>query len=404
VDYDAVVVGAGPAGSAAAYDLASAGRSVLLLDRRHFPRTKACAGGLTVRTLRRLRYSVAPVVRQVCTDLVLAGPDGAALMLSGHRKLCAMTVRSELDHFCLERTRERGAEFRVVPHLERIEEVPGGVRVETSQGAVAARYLIGADGANSVVRRHLPGAPRIRRGFAIEANVRTRNLPPMTFDLGSAPYGYGWLFPKGDHVNVGLYTNSGWIRPGRVELAEYARRRLGPVELEQVVGHHVGLGARGVPASARIALVGDAAGFVDPIVGEGIHSAVASGQAAAGAVLAALEGKEEFRAAYERRVGPLLRDLQACRRCALRFYRDPDSEYRTLTSRLVSSVLVRGYARGMSLTQMRRWGALLALPPVRGRWSAGEIPTQGRFISRSSRRRRPTPPGAAGAGTRGSGS
>lgn len=129
MDYDAIVVGAGPSGSAAAYDPAAAGRRVLLLDRRHFPRVKACAGGLTVRTLRRLRYPVDPVVRQVCTEMVLANQPHASVKVGGSGVLCAMTVRSEVDHYCLERTIERGAEFRVVSHIDRIAHAHDGVRV-----------------------------------------------------------------------------------------------------------------------------------------------------------------------------------------------------------------------------------------------------------------------------------
>src|SRR4051794_2789227 len=65
---DVIIVGAGPAGCAAAYDLAAAGLSVQLLDKKQFPRVKACAGALTMKTIRALRYSVLPVIRHICHD------------------------------------------------------------------------------------------------------------------------------------------------------------------------------------------------------------------------------------------------------------------------------------------------------------------------------------------------
>src|SRR5580692_4447803 len=71
LDYDILIAGAGPAGCAAAYDLARAGKRVLLLDRRTFPRPKACACGLTRKTLKALRYSVDPIIERVCHEIVL---------------------------------------------------------------------------------------------------------------------------------------------------------------------------------------------------------------------------------------------------------------------------------------------------------------------------------------------
>ena len=111
--WDAIIVGAGPAGCAAAYDLACAGRRVLLLDKSDFPRLKACAGGLTMKTVRNLRYSVDPVARQVIYSVVLEN-NGTKRTLVKTRVICVMTVRSEFDAYCLARTLEVDASFRRV--------------------------------------------------------------------------------------------------------------------------------------------------------------------------------------------------------------------------------------------------------------------------------------------------
>ena len=112
-DVDVLIAGAGPAGCAAAYDLAHAGKRVLMLDRRTFPRHKACACGLTRKTLRALRYSVEPVVERVCREVVLqeAGPrfhegvrvadKSCEVRLQTRKAICATAVREKFDAFCL---------------------------------------------------------------------------------------------------------------------------------------------------------------------------------------------------------------------------------------------------------------------------------------------------------------
>ena len=366
--YDALIVGAGPAGCAAAYDLAAAGRRVLLVDHRGFPRTKPCAGGITVKTIRRLRYSITPVIREVCTDIVLGKRLELTTTSHGRDPLCAMTVRREFDAYCLQRTMERGVEFAVLPHLDNIVERDDQVVVETSDGSLRAQYLIGADGANSAVRRLVPGLGPVERGFAIEAQIFTDNPPAMEFDFGVVQFGYGWLFPKRDHVNIGLYTNEPTVRLTRAGLTEYARARTGVVYLQHVVGHHIGLkGWNAEVASARVALVGDAAGLVDPLLGEGIHNAVASGQAAAAAIQSSIETGFNLRATYAHHLEPTLQDLRISYRDAARFYDNLERGYSLLTSRVVRSALLKGYARGLTFSTTRRWFFVLPLLPLRPR-------------------------------------
>jgi geranylgeranyl reductase family protein len=354
MNYDAIIVGAGPAGCSAAYDLAARGQRVLLFDRRQFPRVKPCAGGITVKTMRRLRYPVEPVVREVCPDVVVGIALHEETHLRGRGLVCAMTVRSEFDEYNLQHAIDRGATFEVIRHIDSITEQPDGVLVETSAGTFRTPYLVGADGANSVVRRCIPGATPLRAGFAIEASVRGRTAP-MTFDFGVVKRGYGWLFPKGDHVNVGLYTGDHALRPDRGALEEYARARLGPVELQHVVGHHIGIeGGTEPPATDRIVLVGDAAGLVDPLLAEGIHNAVASGQAAAAAIDDATALRTSLRTAYAQRLRTVLTDLRLAQTIARGFYRDMRLGYRLMTAPVLRWILMGAYRHGATMSACSR--------------------------------------------------
>src|ERR1700761_1622518 len=120
--WDAIIVGAGPAGCAAAYDLAKAGREVLLLDRAAFPRQKACAGGLTTKTLRALRYPVDPVIRQRLKQLSIERDTDHSTVLRRRADYCFMTVRQELDDYCYRQTLAAGAQFRRIRAITGIAE------------------------------------------------------------------------------------------------------------------------------------------------------------------------------------------------------------------------------------------------------------------------------------------
>src|ERR1700712_904156 len=175
--FDALIVGAGPAGCAAAYDLAHAGRRVLLLDKRTFPRPKACACGLTRKTLKALRYSVDPIIERVCSEIVLqratAGTTTAdksqEVRIRSRDPICAMAVRDRFDDFCLQQTLAAGAHLRKIETIAALREIGGELpnhielHIITAKGpqTLRAPILIGADGSNGQIRRLSASLPTL---------------------------------------------------------------------------------------------------------------------------------------------------------------------------------------------------------------------------------------------------
>jgi geranylgeranyl reductase family protein len=353
---DVLVVGAGPAGCAAAYDLAASGRDVLLVDRRHFPRVKPCAGALTPKTLRALRFPVTPVIKQVVATFVTRRNDGPPTEFQGRHPVAVMTVRAELDQYVLERTRAAGARFSTIGAIREIRYEPDHVLVRTSTGQFRSRYLVGADGANSVVRVMTREFPDIGWGFGIEGHVSgSAATPRFEIDFGVVPFGYGWVFPKGSHFNVGLFTSEQTVALHPDRLRDYARSLLGACDVTHIVGQRVGLGGwRYRPRNRRVFLVGDAAGLTEPLLGEGIYYAVKSGQAAAAAIAAELEGAASARVHFRQRIRVLSRDILSASRLASRFHADPGLGHRILTTPVVTYCAVKGCAAGMTIRDVTR--------------------------------------------------
>ncbi|HEX5141103.1 MAG TPA: geranylgeranyl reductase family protein [Dehalococcoidia bacterium] len=318
--YDVAIAGAGPSGSTTAFHLARAGARVILLDRADFPREKPCGGGVTARAFARAPVDLTPVVEHTMTRVRFSYKLGGFFdyEYAPHGRpvtLVHMTQRHRLDEFLLKNACDAGAAFHGGSQVRGLELERDGVRVTTDAETIEAGVLVGADGANGVVARSIGLQPVTDPPVALEAHFDYMNgtVPGdwsdvLALELGSMPGGYGWSFPKSDHFNVGcggFHSEGGHLREHLSALRDHYG--LQPLAMNHLRGHHLPTRDEGKPiVRGRAILVGDAAGLVDPMSGEGIYSAFVSGHLAAAKVLRFLDGKDAdlypYEAAIEREI------------------------------------------------------------------------------------------------------
>jgi len=358
--YDAVVVGAGPAGSIAALVLARGGARVALADKAVFPRDKACCdliGPRGVQVLADLGLTV-PDAGQG-SDLLAVGPSGRRSRLPafsgrsypGHG---IVVPRVAFDHALREAALAAGA-VGVRARITAVDKGPDGpVRAVLADGQrLAGDVIIGADGALSTVAR-LTGmldSARALWGFAVRAYVPGEVPLPLLVLLESAPWriypGYGWLFPGEDgQANVGIGIGMGGTRhsaPLRGDLDRFtellrSRGDLRPnADIGPVVGGWLRMGGTGTPAAAgNVLLVGDAAGLINPLQGEGIAPAMISARLAAEAVLAdPCRAGPAYTSALDAAFGHYLPGASALQRALMRRPRAASASMRLVTAPVV---------------------------------------------------------------------
>ena len=312
--FDVIVAGAGPAGSTTARECAERGLSVLLLDKAEFPRDKPCGGAVTVRAAGLLPFEITPVVERVLTRFHVTVGHSRGFTRSAPEKVTYLTQRSRLDAFLAECAVKAGATLREREPVREVERHSTHLVVRTTSGSYEGSTLVAADGANGSTARLAGIDMSFLHGIALEGNITPAAGVPAQWedaiglDMGGLPGGYGWLFPKGDHLNIGL---GGWryIAPTLRERLNELVRFYGfhPEDLWGLRGYHLPLRQPGSPlVDGRVLLVGDAAGLIDPLTGEGIFAALWSGRTAAEEIPAFLEGKVPDLQGYGREVERVL--------------------------------------------------------------------------------------------------
>jgi geranylgeranyl reductase family protein len=317
---DVIVVGAGPSGAVLAYLLAQRGLQVLLLEKAVLPRYKTCGGGVTWKAMQNLPFDAGEVYEQAACGGILTYKGQELLRTNLGWTVAWTAMRSDFDHFLVQKALQAGAQVHDGVAVQRIEQDDTGVTVHSAQGSYQSRLLAGADGVNSSVARSLGLLKGRQAGAGLEAELEVpagalqAQGPYASFDFGALPRGYGWIFPKRDHLSAGVYHASPHKAPDlRRALDNFIASQpvLRGAKILHTQGHRIPLGgARHLLHQGRALLVGDAANLADAWIGEGIYYAFLSARLAAEAMFAALrDGKAdlgEYTRQVNRQIVPLL--------------------------------------------------------------------------------------------------
>jgi geranylgeranyl reductase family protein len=279
------VVGGGPAGLAAASTAAAAGARTVVLERAEHPRYKTCGGGLLGVSRAAVAGQIALPVRDEVRSATFTLRGGSEFSRANAEPLLAMVVRDEFDAALLGRARESGAAVRQRAQVRAIEQADGRATARLADGtSVTATVIIGADGSSGVTARHV-GAQfaqvdlGLELEIAVPAPVGRLWAGRVLLDWGEIPGSYGWVFPKGDRLTVGVIAARGHGDATKRYLREFVGR-LGLAGYDAVrdSGHLTRCRGDGSPlGKGQVIVAGDAAGLLEPWTREGISFALRSG-------------------------------------------------------------------------------------------------------------------------------
>ena len=308
---DVIIAGAGPAGSTAAKVLGEAGVSTLLIDKSAFPRDKPCGGGISARALARFPYlqnALAGIPASWVSKVHFESPSGFVVDYRSPDALYLMIRRCEFDNLLFSLVRPN-VEIVTGSLVRKVTQHAGHVSVATDTHQYRARMVIGCDGANSIVAR----ASGLRTGnvqsdYAIDMMEETPQQELSTAERDRmyiyyrirSHYGYGYVFPKAGHLNVGVgFKLDYYLSNLRGEHYAHHRAFVDDLKSKRLLAgqsNRANFRAFPLPISGPLArtyadgvlLAGDAGGFVNALTAEGIYYAMVSGELAARAALEAI--------------------------------------------------------------------------------------------------------------------
>lgn len=319
--YDAVIVGAGPAGSTAAKFLAEHGRKILLIDKERFPRDKSCGGGLTAKVLEEFPYIKDHDLIESYTfgGYVYANDITNKVEIRKDKPIMATVIRKKFDAGLVKLAVDQDCTLIEGKKVSDISFNKNHVKTQVENGeCFESKMIIGSDGIWSLVRKKA-GLEPPQKKFAIslfnEYNVNEKIIDHY-FSIKRYGHlhlkmkglaGYGWVFSKKNHINIGIGEMKPYYATKHKDLKQIFHEYIRLLKEENIIPESINantvrgaaLPTQPIPKTYadKVLLCGDAAGLINPITGEGIHYAMYSGRIAANVVHEALE-KDNTRARF----------------------------------------------------------------------------------------------------------
>lgn len=293
--FDVAIIGSGPAGASAAFELSKSGISTVIIEKETLPRYKTCGGGLVYRGLKMMPFDITSVVEKEFYSIdTYFSAKHPCITTRREKPIVSMVMRDAFDNLIVEKARDNGV--ALLQNHKVLDITFGNIQtIHTTEGNITAKFIIAADGALSPIAK-IAGWKETRTlipALEYEIEVPMADFERLSqnarFDIDAIPYGYGWCFPKKNHLSIGVAvvvkTNK------KINLKEYYAEYLKTLGISEIL-NEAGHGFV-IPVSPRtdsfvqknVFLTGDAAGFGDPLVAEGISNSILSGVQAAQAII-----------------------------------------------------------------------------------------------------------------------
>ncbi|MDY0779872.1 geranylgeranyl reductase family protein [Tenacibaculum sp. IB213877] len=309
--FDVAIIGSGPAGASAAFHLAKNGISTVLIEKEKLPRYKTCGGGFVYRGRKDLPFDISDIVEREFYKIDVFLGDSLHFTNKRENPIISMVMRDSFDNLLVEKAKELGVTLLQEHKLTSLEFSNGKNIITTSQTQLTATFVIAADGALSPTAK-LAGWKEDTRKLipALEYEVEVseedfnRLKNEVRFDIDAIPHGYAWSFPKKNHLSLGVASG----KRTKINLKKFYTEYLETLGIKEVK-NQTQHGFQ-IPVAPRtdgfvknnVFLIGDAAGFADPITAEGISNAIYSGVLAAESIAEAQLNPTEAAALYNQKL------------------------------------------------------------------------------------------------------